>query len=302
MAESAVQRHDVRTTLNFYKPNADGSPPEPAYLARPETFERPSESQQVIIHDVSGDENTYTLDSHGFQFVTSPSKEKDFVDADRIKDVYYREVEQLLKELTGATRVHIFDHTIRRPSKKEKKETQIKPAVAHDAEKQGPPPPGPTYSVHVDQSYESALSRVRFHLPEDAERLLQGRVQLINVWRPIRTVRRDPLAVSPSECFSEDDLVVAPVIYPHGNRTGATLLVKYTDRQLWYYKAHQTPEEALVFKCFDNRAGAHSAKYAKRAERVPHSAFEIPGTEKEEERESIEVRCLVFHEDDIEQN
>ncbi|KIX10691.1 uncharacterized protein Z518_01775 [Rhinocladiella mackenziei CBS 650.93] len=274
MAAAAVQRHDVPTTLNFYKPNADGSPPKPAYLARPETFERPPESHQVTVHDVSGDENTYTLDSHGFQFVTSPSKERDFMDADRIEDVYYKEVEQLLKEVTGAARVHIFDHTIRRPSQKQANETRGNGAVVHDAEKHDPPPP----------------SHVAFHLPKDAEKLLKGRVQLINVWRPIKTVRRDLLAVSPSQCFSEDDVVVVPVIYPHGNRTGAILSVKYTDRQRWYYKGHQTPEEVLIFKYFDNRVGTQSAKkYENRAKRVPHSAFEIPGAEREEDRESIEV-------------
>ncbi|OQU95228.1 hypothetical protein CLAIMM_01466 isoform 2 [Cladophialophora immunda] len=175
MAAAAVQRHDVQTTLTFYKPNADGSPPAPAYMARPETFERPSENHQVTVHDVTGEEAKYTLDDHGFQFVTSPSTEKDFVDADRIKDIYYKEVEQLLKEVTGATRVHIFDHTIRRPAKKESNETQGNRAVSHNAEKQGRRPIGPTFSVHVDQSYESALSRVAFHLPEDADKLLKGR-------------------------------------------------------------------------------------------------------------------------------
>ena len=142
-----------------------------------------------------------------------------------------------------------------------------------------------------------------FHLPEDAEKILKGRVQLLNVWRPIKTAKRDPLAVSPSHCFSEDDLVAIPVIYPHGNRTGATLAVKHTGRQLWYYKRHQSPDEVLIFKCFDNRAGAQSAeRYASRAKRVPHSAFEIPGAEREEERESIEVRCLVMHENETEED
>ena len=98
-AVNAIERHDVETTLNFYKPNAAGSPPEPAYLARPETFERPPETHKVTVHDVSGKESFYTLDNHGFQFVTTPSKEKHFVDADRIKDLYYREVERLLKEV-----------------------------------------------------------------------------------------------------------------------------------------------------------------------------------------------------------
>jgi hypothetical protein len=69
---------------------------------------------------------------------------------------------------------------------------------------------------------------------------------------------------------------------------------------MWFYKWHQTLDEAVMFKCFDNRAGAQSAeKYASRAKRCPHSAFEIPGAEGEEEKESIEVRCLAFHEDDF---
>jgi len=154
--------------------------------------------------------------------------------------------------------------------------------------------------VHVDQSYEAALSRVGFHLPEDADRLLKGRVQLLNIWRPIKTVLRDPLTVGPSGCFQEEDLIPIPVVYPHSDRKGATLSVRHAASQLWFYKSRQTPDEALVFKCFDNRAGAESlVKYAGRAKRVPHSAFTIPGTEAEAERESIEVRCLAFHEGDL---
>lgn len=185
-----------------------------------------------------------------------------------------------LNTRTGATRTFVFDHTIRRPSKIP-----------------------PTHSVHVDQSYESALSRVTYHLPEDAERLLKGRVQLINVWRPIKTIRRDPLGVSQCQSTHEDDLVPITVVYPHGDRTGATLAVKYNESQKWYFKWHQTPDEALLLRCFDNRAGPQSAeRYRDRAKRVPHTAFEIPGTEQEEPRESIEVRCLVFHEYDVEED
>ena len=41
------------------------------------------------------------------------SVEKEFVDEERIKSVYYRECEELLKERTGAKKVFIFEHTIR---------------------------------------------------------------------------------------------------------------------------------------------------------------------------------------------
>jgi len=52
----------------------------------------------VVIHDISGEESKYTVDSHGFQYVNHESKEKDFVDDKKIKAEYYPEVEQLLKD------------------------------------------------------------------------------------------------------------------------------------------------------------------------------------------------------------
>lgn len=96
---AATQKHHVSTTLNFFKPNEDGSPPSPAYLAKPETFERPPATRHVTIQDVTGDEDVYTLDSHGFQYVTSPSAEKDFNNTEQIKEIYYKEIDTLLKVL-----------------------------------------------------------------------------------------------------------------------------------------------------------------------------------------------------------
>lgn len=148
------------------------------------------------------------------------------------------------------------------------------------------------------------------HLPEDAEKLLQGRVQIINVWRPIKTVQRDPLAVAEADSVDDKSLVVTELIYP--NRRGETLAVKHdpghryvqylffpsqiatnaaNDFVRWFYKSGLSPEEVLFIKCFDSKKDG-------RARRVPHTAFAIPGTEDKEGRESIEVRALVFHEND----
>lgn len=89
---------DVQTVLNYHKPNEDGSPPHPTYVDRPETYNRPFESHHTTIKDVRGRENEYSLDANGFQFYRHPSVEKDFVDDEQIKDQYYKEVEQLLKD------------------------------------------------------------------------------------------------------------------------------------------------------------------------------------------------------------
>jgi hypothetical protein len=59
---------------------------------------RPHAPQSVFVHGIAGNEDKYTIDSHGFQFLKHESKEKDFLDEEKIKAEYYPEVEQLLKD------------------------------------------------------------------------------------------------------------------------------------------------------------------------------------------------------------
>ncbi|KAJ4301738.1 hypothetical protein N0V90_003831 [Kalmusia sp. IMI 367209] len=272
---SASKPQDVDTVLHYYKPNEDGSPPHPTYVDKPETYFREAETHPVTVRDVAGKEDQYTLDGNGFQFYKHVSKEKDFTDDEKIKAEYYPETEQLLKDATGASRIFIFDHTIRR---------QIPGNDGTNRSLRGP-----VQRVHIDQSYAAAKSRVPHHLPDDAAELLKHRVQIINVWRPIKTVQRDPLAVAEAHSVSDDSLVVTKLIYP--NREGETYNVNYDPGHRWFYKSGLSPEEVILIKCFDSKLDG-------RARRVPHTAFNIPGTEEKEGRESIEVRCLVFHEDD----
>ena len=54
----------------------------------------------------------------------------------------------------------------------------------------------PVARIHVDQTPASGVARVRRHMGGDAEALLRGRVQVVNVWRPIRGPVLDrPLAL-----------------------------------------------------------------------------------------------------------
>lgn len=97
-ATSSYKPHNVQTTLNYYKDPGDGRPPEPSYIGRPETYERPSETVEVVVNDIRGKEQDYTLDKNGFQIYKHASVEKDFVDDEDLKAVYYPEIEQLLKD------------------------------------------------------------------------------------------------------------------------------------------------------------------------------------------------------------
>ncbi len=166
----------------------------------------------------------------------------------------------------------IFDHTIRRAPQDQC--ANVSPAANLW---------GPVNRVHIDQSYSAAKSRVPHHLPVEAETLLSTRYQIINVWRPIKTILKDPLAVADADSIPESDLVPVALIYP--DRRGETPTVRPNKEHRWYYLYGQTPEEVMLIKC-------HDSKIDGRARRVPHTAFA-----NEEARESIEVRALVFHED-----
>ncbi|KAA1469915.1 hypothetical protein DENSPDRAFT_835605 [Dentipellis sp. KUC8613] len=272
MATAAVlSPHDVQTTLNYYKPS-DEIPYNYTYKRDdgPQTNIVP-EAHDAVVHDIRGKEQTVSLDTSGFQFVKHVSEEKKFVDEDAITSSYYKEVEDLLKRETGAKRIFIFDHTIRRPTPDGASSDQTR---------------GPVTRVHVDQTYQAGFNRVRHHMGDEADRLLKSRVRIINVWRPIENpVAHHPLAVADWRSLNPDDLVSTRHLYR--DREGYTFSVKYNPEHKWYYLGNQTPEEVILIKCFDSDES--------KARLTPHTAFLDATSAKEApQRQSIEVRCLVF--------
>lgn len=97
--ERRVRKHDVTTNLNYFKPNADGSPPAPSYINDPKSYHREPDVQEVVVKDIAGDEANFTLDRNGFQVHYQPAAERDFVDDEQIKSQYYAETEQLLRQV-----------------------------------------------------------------------------------------------------------------------------------------------------------------------------------------------------------
>lgn len=141
--------------------------------------------------------------------------------------------------------------------------------------------------VHIDQTYDASIARVRRHLGDDADRLLKSRVRIINVWRPIgHPVAHKPLAVADWRTLDvTHDLVPVRLIYP--DFVGGTFGVKYNPQHRWNFLADQTPDEVTLIKCFDSEVD--------RARLTPHTAFQDNRSpENAPQRQSIEVRALVF--------
>ena len=143
----------------------------------------------------------------------------------------------------------------------------------------------PARFAHIDQSEKGANTLLRDNLPDEAEKLSKTRWGTVNIWRPIKTIYKDPLGVAAAHSVPDSDLVGAALIYP--NRKGETYAVKPNPAHQWYYKYGQRPDEVTLIKCYDSEVD--------RARLTPHSAFLDATSPKEApHRESIEIRCLVF--------
>ena len=214
----------------------------------------------------------FSLDENGFVFVDHNSAVKDFFDPQQLESVYYPEVERLVKELSGAKRVVVFDHTLRSGDEAEREAKLVRE---------------PVLSAHNDYTEWSGPQRVREIMGDEAERLLRRRFAIVQVWRAIRKpIQANPLAVLGARSLVPEDLLVAERRYPH--RVGQTYRLKYNPGHRWFYFPEMRRDEALVFKVYDSETDG-------RARFTPHTSFVDPATPPgSSPRQSIEARTMAF--------
>jgi hypothetical protein len=233
-----------------------------------------TERHTVAIRDMRPFAGAFSLDREGFELLRHQAV-ADLDDDDEVESVYYPEIEALLRAVTGASRVVIFDATRR--------------SDAGAGAKNRDGLRGPASRVHVDYTAKSGPQRVKDLLGEDeAARLAASgaRIIQINVWRPIRgPVQRSPLALADAASIRPVDLIATDQVFP--DRVGEIYHLAYDPAQRWYYAPEMTPDEVLLIKGWDSLEDG-------RARFTPHGAFDLPDTPDDAApRESIEVRTLV---------
>ncbi|MFK0734108.1 MAG: CmcJ/NvfI family oxidoreductase [Gloeotrichia echinulata GP01] len=219
------------------------------------------------------------LDQEGFAFTEHNTNVRNFYDEDEVRQVYYPEAEQLLKEVTGGTKVVIFDHTLRNAELSNPGENKIRE---------------PGKRVHNDFTAKSGYTRARWELAargidnDEIERLLQQRFAIINVWRGIAdTIQESPLALSDARSIAPQELVAGDLVYR--DRIGETYAVTYNPEHKWYYFPQMRRNEVIFIKCFDS-AEDGLARFS------AHSAFDDPTSPVDAPaRQSIELRTFVFY-------
>ena len=155
----------------------------------------------------------------------------------------------------------------------------------------------PARFAHVDQSPAGALTLLKDHFPDSADTLTKTRWGTINVWRPLKLIKKDPFAVCDAQSVRDEDLVPVYATLPPSTAFESvsvgegfeTLEVRANPDHQWYYVSNMQPDEALLFKVFDTKKNV--------GRRVPHTSFIDPRTKNDAPRESLEVRSFLFYED-----
>ncbi len=265
----------VRALLNYSVDN--GIPPD-YYFYEPEESVKlnPPGTDPHEMEIVNGwsRADQFNADREGFELKSFPAAFSRYDDDAAVKKVFYPQVADFVKRNTGAQRVVIFDHTLRKrlPSDLKQQTTVNWPAVL---------------LVHSDYTVASGPQRVRDLLLDQAETLLKRRIAFYNVWKSLYDVVEElPLAMCDATSQSDGDMLRMELKY--SERTGEIYVMRYSPAHRWVYFPHMRADQALLLKTYDSESDG-------RARFVGHSAFEDPTTPPNApRRESIEVRTMAF--------
>jgi hypothetical protein len=265
----------VRAMLNY---SVDNGLPIDYYFYEPDTPVVPNppgtDSHEMPIYNGWPVAAQLCVDREGFEIHGFDGSFRDFDHDDAIKATFYQQVTRFVIAHTGAKRVLVFDHTLRKrlPADLSAQNTVQRPAVM---------------LVHSDYTVKSGPQRVRDLLPEEADDLLSRRVAFFNVWKPLYApVQELPLAVCDAQTNDVGDMLRMDLKY--ADRTGEIYAMRYSPKHRWLYFPRMAPDQALLLKTYDSETDG-------RARFMGHSAFEDPATPPDAPpRESIEVRVMAF--------
>lgn len=208
MGQITPRTRTVHATLNYTVEN--GIPPDYFYEPDPATKLNPpgADPREVEVRDGWPEVDSFDLDREGFALRPFPAGFAEFDDEAAVGSSFYSEAGAFVKRNTGAKRVVIFDHTIRKrlPADLSQQATAKRPAVL---------------LVHSDYTEVSGPQRVRDILPGEADDLLGRRIAFHNVWKSLRDpVEELPLAMCDATSQDEGDMLRMELKYRE--RTGET--------------------------------------------------------------------------------
>jgi hypothetical protein len=260
----------VESDIVYYSPAA-----RPAGNERPDFLRLPLAPVRMRIDDIRGCAAP-SLDREGFTLLKWPTKVTNVCDAPTVQKVYGAEVDELLRSLTGCKSTCSAGPGGLRTSAPVEKRPKFYT--------------GPVNFAHADFNFRDA---VRYHLrrilaPAEADRRLQQRFALFNIWRPVTEPPQDvPLALCDAQTVRAQDRQSCSIRLPGTPLTWEAIAYFHNPNHRWLYCSEMMRDEVYVFRCFDSEL-----------EPVPHCAFVHPACPAGvPPRESIEIRFFAFFEE-----
>ncbi|KAF2645234.1 hypothetical protein P280DRAFT_531225 [Massarina eburnea CBS 473.64] len=274
------------------------------------------------------------LDVQGFTYVKHQSAldVDEWLHGENPEEAYVKEVEELVQQVTGAKKVVVNHLGIRKRlaannqdpkfyrkagdkhdqavQKLTKKESAWGEFTSHP-QLSGKQDAGlePARFAHCDYTLQGLKRTARYcrkDITAAAQEALDAedrhgdakRYAAYSVWRPLKPIKRDPLAVA--DWRTTDKSTLQPIEYRATSNVvdkGEYMLEQYTQSpeakntaQRWYCMANQTPEDVLILKFADTA----SEKEARIAAHCAHCSPMLNGVDNEEPRMSVEARVLAF--------
>jgi hypothetical protein len=248
---------------------------------------RPASVQHLAsIRDARPMADRLRLDDGGFELHSRRSDFTEFYDDAAVRERYYPEVQSVMRAITGALAVIVFDHNVRSAERAARAEPGVRL---------------PVDQVHNDYTEQSGPKRKQEILDAAGRsNLADRRVAFVNLWRPIvGPVLDNPLAVCDARSVSPEDLVATEIQHfgeddlTLPRHSGQIYSVRHNPAHRWFYVSEMRPDELLLLKCYDSRADG-------RARFLPHTGFRNPACPSDfVPRESIEARTLVIFDEPV---
>jgi hypothetical protein len=246
------------------------------------------EPHRVIIRNARPVAGQFSLDTHGFVLARHVSAIADFRDKATVDAQYPREVEEVVRRLTGADFVAPLGWVLRTSGPTS---ASVQP---------------PASDVHVDMTHDRAhrLARALFeraHAPTAARGGGYRRFVATSLWRSFSEPPQDwPLTVCDGRSVAPDEgvpnlmvrvaelpcMAALPPEPPDADSLPAAYVFHYRPDHRWWYFPNMTRDEVILLKFHDSD---HSRPW-----RVPHTAFRDLTFANAKTRESIEFRTVAY--------
>lgn len=250
------------------------------------------------VRNVRAANETFSIAKTGFEYARLEEPPAiDFSDENQVKAEYFPQLEKMVKEKyvsfrifctfwsaqmftklprLGASEVKAFHHVVRN--------TNYEAGMGYTRKHRCP-----ARRPHVDVTTKFAPILMSWDAPDMLKDITENgkHWQMVNAWKPLKPIRKSPVAVVHTASITWDDYLTVPQPEVGPGTEGFWLQrPQDPDRQHeWWFMESQTPEEVLLFLQHDSDG----------AQVVGHTSFQLPGEVPKEARESTETRLFVVY-------